>query len=294
MSRTFPGSGTSDYLENTDSLSLTEPFTVAAWVKPDGAKGDWVIFGQYDSTDSNTWHGEIAISSATGGAKCSKRNTSNEDAISSNTVTANVWNHICGRFIADDDRASYLDGDAANKGTNTVSVTDPGTNNQRIGLRGDGSPNASFDGGIAYVSIWDGDLTEAEVLLLAQGANPTWIRRDILIALWPIWGAHSPEIDIIGGRNMTINGTLGLDTTDPPVSPIIFPSFVTRTAASISLDNEKLAFMEWGIPWEPGLPVNPGSFGQDDKQQLLWGYPDILWATPGGTATNTPALLIGL
>lgn len=30
--------------------------------------------------------------------------------------------------------------------------------------------------------------------------------------------------------------------------------------------------------WEPALPISPGTFGQDDKQQLLWGYPGIAWA----------------
>lgn len=41
--------------------------------------------------------------------------------------------------------------------------------------------------------------------------------------------------------------------------------------------NEKLAFLEWCIPWESGLPVTSVAFDRRDKQQLLWGYPDILW-----------------
>lgn len=47
---------------------------------------------------------------------------------------------------------------------------------------------------------------------------------------------------------------------------------------AIDTDNKKLAIMEWGIIWEPGLPLSPGTLGQDDKQQLIWGYPGILWA----------------
>lgn len=31
------------------------------------------------------------------------------------------------------------------------------------------------------------------------------------------------------------------------------------------------------LDWEPGLPLSPGSLDQADQQQLLWGYPDILW-----------------
>jgi hypothetical protein len=42
--------------------------------------------------------------------------------------------------------------------------------------------------------------------------------------------------------------------------------------------NEKLALMEMENVWEPGLPMSPGTLGQDDQQQLLWGYPGILWS----------------
>ncbi len=46
---------------------------------------------------------------------------------------------------------------------------------------------------------------------------------------------------------------------------------------AIDTDNKKLAVMDWGNIWEPGLPLSPGALGQDDQQQLLWGYPGILW-----------------
>ncbi len=48
--------------------------------------------------------------------------------------------------------------------------------------------------------------------------------------------------------------------------------------AAIATDNGKLAVMEWDLDWEPGLPLSPGAFGQEDQQQLLWGFPEILWA----------------
>ena len=54
---------------------------------------------------------------------------------------------------------------------------------------------------------------------------------------------------------------------------------------AISSTTEKLAVMEWCQVWEPGLPFSPGTIGQDDQQQLLWGYPGVLWGEPvaGGT-----------
>ena len=46
---------------------------------------------------------------------------------------------------------------------------------------------------------------------------------------------------------------------------------------AIDTTNEKLAIMEFGDYWEPGLPLSPGAFDTGDKQQLLWGYHSIAW-----------------
>lgn len=45
---------------------------------------------------------------------------------------------------------------------------------------------------------------------------------------------------------------------------------------AIDTTNEKLALMEEEL-WEPALPISPSTFGQDDQQQLLWGFPGVLW-----------------
>lgn len=63
---------------------------------------------------------------------------------------------------------------------------------------------------------------------------------------------------------------------------------------AIDTNNEKLALMEEGNVWEPGLPLSPGTLGQDDQQQLVWGYPGILWGEaviPEVVAAPGPPLL---
>ena len=42
--------------------------------------------------------------------------------------------------------------------------------------------------------------------------------------------------------------------------------------------------MELEDVWEPGLPLAPGTLGQDDEQQLLWGFPEILWTAGAALA----------
>jgi hypothetical protein len=47
---------------------------------------------------------------------------------------------------------------------------------------------------------------------------------------------------------------------------------------AIDTDNKKLAVMEWEDYSEPGIPLGSTEpFTQAEKQQLLWGYPGILW-----------------
>ena len=46
---------------------------------------------------------------------------------------------------------------------------------------------------------------------------------------------------------------------------------------AIDTHNERLALIEYGDVFQPGIPVSSDGIGQDDKQQLLWGYPGILW-----------------
>jgi hypothetical protein len=62
-------------------------------------------------------------------------------------------------------------------------------------------------------------------------------------------------------------------------------------AGGPATENEKLGLMEWEDVWEPGLPLSPGTLGQDDRQQLLWGYPGVLWNELGATDNEKLAFM---
>lgn len=63
---------------------------------------------------------------------------------------------------------------------------------------------------------------------------------------------------------------------------------------AIATINGKLAIMEFGQVWEPGLPLSPGTLGKNDKQQLLWGYPDVAWHVGGAVAAALWCALTGM
>ena len=77
-----------------------------------------------------------------------------------------------------------------------------------------------MSGHIAEAAIWNVALTAAEVTVLAKGVSPLFIRRQNLVAYWPLYGLHSPETDFSGNnRVMTLNNgpTRG---NHPPVVPM--------------------------------------------------------------------------
>jgi hypothetical protein len=53
---------------------------------------------------------------------------------------------------------------------------------------------------------------------------------------------------------------------------------------AIDTINKKLALLSFGQVFQPNLPMSPSTLGQDDRQQLLWGYPGILWSAGAALA----------
>jgi hypothetical protein len=65
---------------------------------------------------------------------------------------------------------------------------------------------------------------------------------------------------------------------------------------AIDTTNKKLGVMEWEEYYEPALPLSPGVvFTQAEQQQLLWGYPGVLWVGPASVFTvSNPIVVTGV
>lgn len=108
-----------------------------------------------------------------------------------------VWTHGCAVFDSSTSRACYING--GNKGTNTTSSTPTSINRIRLAV--------SYNGAIAEVAIWNIALTDADVASLATGFSPLLIRPESLAFYAPLIGRYSPEIDLVGGINLTLTST---------------------------------------------------------------------------------------
>lgn len=157
--------------------------------------------------------------------------SSTTNVSTSAAYSANAWNAIMGVRASTTDRRVYLNG--ANKGSATASHAN--LNNQPTHIfagafnRSDTGVVNPLDGVIAEVALWGVGLTDAEAALYGLGVSPLLIRPQSLIFYAPLIGRYSPEIDLVGGFNMTLQN--GPTTANHP--RVLYPS--TPFALSLAM-----------------------------------------------------------
>jgi hypothetical protein len=203
MARSFNGS--TQYLSRNDAVVASMPLTLAYW--------------GYSTSDANAQDGFSL--GQTGGSQCYrlvfKGNDGGDPIISqiigsgtdpsastSTGYSVNTWHHACGVFAAINDIRAFIDG--GSKGTNAS-----GTGSLTPDRTSIGALLNHFSGRVAEVAIWNVALTDDEVAVLGAGYSPLLVRPQSLVAYWPLASRQSPEIDLIGGYNMTL-------TNAPPVA----------------------------------------------------------------------------
>ena len=203
-----------DYLEINSAVALAAPITVSGWMRSNNTLIDQVVLSIVQRGTGEHYMALVATLglnnvwwTARGGIAAPSQ------AITTAPWTANTWHHVCGIEASPTDRRAYLDG--GNKGTDATSRTPAGLDRTSIARAGFLPSGFAFSGDLAHVAVWDAALTDAEVASLAAGASPLSMRRDSLIAYWPV-GGHSPEPDIVGGLDMTLFGAPA-QSEEPPV-----------------------------------------------------------------------------
>lgn len=192
------------------------PLTMACWFNSDSDTPNQVAIALADSSVENHWFW-LYVENAVGGDRIEalvQAGGATAAAITSTTVTRNVWHHGAVVFSAVDARAAYLDG--GGKGTDVNSRTPAGLDRTSIGAVERATPGVYFSGRIAEAAIWNVALSDAEVAVLAEGFSPLFVRPQNLVF-------HAPLIqeilDVVGGVPLTNNGS-----TVAEHPPIFYPA----------------------------------------------------------------------
>jgi hypothetical protein len=76
------------------------------------------------------------------------------------------------------------------------------------------------DGTFAELTYWSDALGASEIAALAGGVSPASVRPTKLTHYWPLWGTHSPEINLVRGASSgTLTGTSRAN--GPPIAPFM-------------------------------------------------------------------------
>lgn len=206
MARLF--NDASSQVLSTDSAAVTAaPLTMACWFNSDDITVLQVMMYIGDKDVNNLQFFYLAAAGATANdpVRFAAANGSAITNLHTTTgYTANTWYHACGVANSATSRDVYINGGST--ANNTTSRVPSGIDRTSIGAGNDSTPANYMSGMIAEAAIWNTNLTAAEVALLAKGVSPFFVRPASLVNYWPLIGRYSPEIDIVGGTNLTVTG----------------------------------------------------------------------------------------
>ena len=212
MARLFDDAST-EYMEKDAAPVTAYPLTMACWFYSDDAAADQGLMSIIDKDAPDQW---LAALHARGGiagdpVRASVRAGTQVNVVTTTGYSVNTWHHACGVFASTTSRDVFIDGDS--KGSNTTSSSPSGVDRISVGRQGDSTPGNYMSGRIAEAAVWNVALNDFEIALLATpGITPNRIRPDNLRGYWPVWGLHSPEIDLSGqGNSLTVNGATRAD-----------------------------------------------------------------------------------
>jgi hypothetical protein len=194
-----------EYLEIVGgSPPSTEPLTLAGWFRTnDDAIIQSIITLDDANADANSYQltargnaGDVVSGTAGGGTF--------QTADTTTSFTVNTWHHAAAVFRTSGDFISaYIDG--GSKGSNTTdAVVGAGIDHVSIGVRRINNPNAYFSGDLAEIAVWNVDLTDAEIAILALGVPAYMVRPASLVHYAPL--VRNLQ-DIASGVTATATGT---------------------------------------------------------------------------------------
>lgn len=239
MARAF-AKASSQYLAAAASPVTGYPHTMAAWFRSGtispGSNQATINLSQGTGTDNNVSGMGIGntsgkfqgYTSAGGGGFVIVEPGS---ALSPDTWYLGVW-----VMASATDRTAYIytaDGNGASANNTTTKTYSASMARTDIGRYQTGF---SYMGGlIGEGAVWSAALTVPEIVSMAKSFSPLFIRPGSLEAYWPLIGRSSPEIDRVGGINLTLVNTPTVGAHPRVIMPRQNPTLFVEAGLSIPI-----------------------------------------------------------
>lgn len=200
------------YLRGEGTSTVTQPFTMAVWLRSYNTSGEGVAMW-YGLRSSSSEH--VGMGFHTNKAYFDWYTDAHHRVYTTNAPTSGSWHHVLFRLnsAASLDMDIVLDGDVASQGTNTTGLDmDWGSESDpviSIGRRDDTSPGDECNAELYMPTIWKGALTDREVEMVGkERLSPLRVRSHDVIWHMPM---NTPEPrEIINGTVMEVGGDVSL------------------------------------------------------------------------------------
>jgi len=221
MSRNFDMIN-NDYIEVGDvpALDLTgDEVTLSAWIRLESAASEGKIIAKW--ADAGARFQYLLSTTDNAGDKCqfAVYDGGIKVVVGTTTLGTGTWFHVAGVYDGSNIRV-YCQG--VDEGSTAATGNMPNTTAPvRIGAGSGGlGTEDPFDGLIGHCAIWDVGLSANEVQSLASGVSPLRIRGDNRLFYAPLNG-QSPELDVVGGLSLTVNGATKDEEPPNVFNPIV-------------------------------------------------------------------------
>lgn len=207
MARAFTIAG-SKYLRNGNAATTPPPLTLSAWAYSDSDSANQPVIGIQDSVASIVY--EIRFRGDVAGDYIQALGYDGSEFLAIYSTAAysiNTWHHVLAIWYVDGSDKTvdvYLDGGNSATDINN-SFTWSSVDQMSISANRAASPTIFFSGNLAEIAAWDARLTQREITMLSLARSPSLVRPQNRVAYWRLMGRNSPEIDIVGGYDMTLN-----------------------------------------------------------------------------------------
>lgn len=114
----------------------------------------------------------------------------------------------------------------------------------------------AFFGQAAWFCVWDSVLAPNEVAALFRGRTPIFVRPDKILGCYPLWGTHSPEIDLSPNQRGGVVTGATRGTSGPPVEPFSVMNNIWVDDVSAPVGGEPADFSDIAIQSRGSIPAN--------------------------------------
>ena len=210
MARLFDQSN-DEYIDGGDIVKITgDEITVSTWLKLDSTNGEQKLVSKW--ADVGTVHQYLMSVTGAEKAQFVVKISGVAVALGATTISTGVWHNIIGRYDGSDVEI-FLDGVQDGTISQTGNIIDT-TASLVLGAGSGGSGSEQpLDGFLGHVAIWDIALSDSNIESLANCGSPLQFPEG-LVFYAPLNG-QDPELDIVGGNSLTVNGSVKAE--EPPI-----------------------------------------------------------------------------